>query len=114
MMLTTKFSAAYAICCLSYLIVGGYLALEFSAVLKILPIVLLSLLALSTTINSVTSHLSLALLLSMGGDILLKLGYFVPGLISFLLAQATYAALFTRYYSAWNKEIGTDLFFSLD
>ncbi|MDP6652081.1 MAG: lysoplasmalogenase [Gammaproteobacteria bacterium] len=105
MTLTTKFSATYAICCLIYLIVSGYLAPELSGALKILPIILLGLLTLSTTINSVTSHLSLALLFSMGGDILLELGYFVPGLISFLLAQFTYAALFTRYYSPWNKRI---------
>ncbi len=109
MTLSTKFIGAYGSCCLIYLLVSASLAPELSAVLKILPLVLLGLLTLGIAINSVSTHLSLALLFSMGGDVLLDLDYFVPGLLSFLVAQIIYSTLFIRYFAAWNQRIVVSL-----
>ena len=109
MTLSTKFIGAYGSCCLIYLLVSASLAPELSAVLKILPLVLLGLLTLGIAINSVSTHLCLALLFSMGGDVLLDLDYFVPGLLSFLVAQIIYSTLFIRYFAAWNQRIVVSL-----
>ena len=109
MTLSTKFIGAYGSWCLMYLLVSASLAPELSAVLKILPLVLLGLLTLGIAINSVSTHLSLALLFSMGGDVLLDLDYFVPGLLSFLVAQIIYSTLFIRYFAAWNQRIVVSL-----
>ena len=45
----------------------------------------------------------------MGGDVLLDLDYFVPGLLSFLVAQIIYSTLFIRYFAAWNQRIVVSL-----
>ena len=98
----------FGLFCLSYLLVAPSTAIEFSALLKIVPILFLSFLAARTGINSLSVHLLLALLFSMGGDVLLEMGLFVPGLSSFLLAQFLYGSLFLRYHSSWsaNYQIG--------
>jgi uncharacterized membrane protein YhhN len=75
---------------------------EFSALLKIAPILFLSFLAAKAEINSLSVHLILALLFSMGGDVLLEMDLFVLGLSSFLIAQFLYGSLFFRYHSSWS------------
>ncbi len=76
--------------------------IEISALLKIAPILFLSFLAINAGLNSLNAHLLFALLFSMGGDVLLEIGLFVPGLCSFLLAQFLYGTLFLRYHSSWS------------
>ncbi|MDG2336799.1 MAG: lysoplasmalogenase [Gammaproteobacteria bacterium] len=78
--------------------------LEFFALLIIIPIILLSFLVVRAGINSVSLHLLLALLFSMGGDVLLEMNLFVPGLSSFLFAQLFYGSLFLRYNSSWSAD----------
>lgn len=92
----------FGIFCLSYLLAAPSIPIEFSALLKIVPILILSFLAAKTGINSLSVHLLLALLFSMGGDVLLEMDLFVPGLSSFLLAQFLYGSLFLRFHSNWS------------
>ncbi|PCI79049.1 MAG: hypothetical protein COB20_05535 [SAR86 cluster bacterium] len=92
----------FGLLCLGYLLVAPFTSIEFSALLKIAPILFLSFLAAKTEINSLSAHLLLALLFSMGGDVLLEMGLFVPGLSSFLLAQFLYGSLFLRYHGSWS------------
>lgn len=92
----------YGFLCLSYLLVAPFTAVEISSLLKIVPILFLSFLAVRAGINSLSGHLLLALLFSMGGDVLLEMDLFVPGLSSFLLAQFLYGSLFFRYHSSWS------------
>jgi len=101
----------FGLCCLGYLLVAPSTPLEFSALLKIIPIILLSFLVVRAGINSVSLHLLLALLFSMGGDVLLETNLFVPGLSSFLFAQLLYGSLFLRYHSSWSADYQTSLLF---
>lgn len=102
-------TAFFGLLCLSYLLVAPLTSIEISALLKIAPILFLSFLAAKIGINSLSVHLLLALLFSMGGDVLLELDLFVPGLSSFLLAQFLYGSLFLRYYSSWSANYQTSL-----
>lgn len=94
----------FGLSCLGYLLVAPSAPLEFFALLKIIPIILLSFLVVRAGINSVSLHLLLALLFSMGGDVLLEMNLFVPGLSSFLFAQLLYGSLFLRYHSNWSAD----------
>ena len=96
--------AFFGLSCLGYLLVAPSAPLEFFALLKIIPIILLSFLVVRAGINSVSLHLLLALLFSMGGDVLLEMNLFVPGLSSFLFAQLLYGSLFLRYHSNWSAD----------
>jgi uncharacterized membrane protein YhhN len=106
-----KFPLFFVPLCLLYLLISSSLAAELSAVVKILPILLLAFLVVRTglpsgTVSKATSiYLLIALFFSMGGDVLLEVGHFVPGLVSFLTAQIAYAVLFTKNYSNWNKNL---------
>jgi uncharacterized membrane protein YhhN len=102
----------FLLCCLCYLLVAPSTPLEFSALLKIAPILFLSVLAARTGINSTSVHLLSALLFSMGGDVLLEMNLFVPGLSSFLLAQFLYGSLFLRYHSSWSANYQRSLLLS--
>ena len=101
----------FGLCCLGYLLVAPSTPPEFSALLKIIPIILLSFLVVRAGINSVSLHLLLALLFSMGGDVLLEMNLFVPGLSSFLFAQLLYGSLFLRYHSSWSADYQISLLF---
>jgi uncharacterized membrane protein YhhN len=48
----------------------------------------------------------------MGGDVLLEMNLFVPGLSSFLLAQLLYGSLFLRYHSSWSANYQRSLLLS--
>ncbi len=102
----------FGLCCLGYLLVAPSTPPEFSALLKIIPIILLSFLVVRAGINSVSLHLLLALLFSLGGDVLLEMNLFVPGLSSFLLAQLLYGSLFLRYHSRWSADYQLSLLFA--
>ena len=95
-------TALFGLLCLIYLLVAPATPIELSALLKIAPILFLSLLAVKAANNSLSVHLLFALLFSMGGDVLLEFGLFVPGLSSFLLAQCLYGSLFLRYHHSWS------------
>ena len=101
----TKFPLVYVPVCLIYLLINSSISAELSAVFKILPIILLATLVFRSCLESAGLKINLfaALLFSMGGDVLLEIGYFVPGLVSFLTAQIAYSVLFARHYSNWKK-----------
>lgn len=78
-----------------YIFLPGLVPSDLRWLFKIIPILLLLQLALKQTRGSVRTLLSLGLVLSATGDVLLALdGLFVQGLSAFLLAQVTYTVLF--------------------
>lgn len=95
-------TAIFGFFCLCYLLVAPSTPMEFSALLKITPLLFLAFLTVKTGINSLSVHLLLALLFSMGGDVLLEMDQFVAGLSSFLLAQLLYGSLFFRFHRRWS------------
>lgn len=94
-------SVVFGLACVFYLLSEPFLAAETSAIFKIIPILLLCALTIKSEVHLYKLHLLIALAFSMGGDVLLELGLFVPGLVSFLVAQLVYAGLFLRCHSAW-------------
>ena len=99
----------FGLICLFYLLTEPYLAAEISAVFKIIPILFLCQLTLRSGTSSFSMHLLAALLFSMGGDVLLEIGFFIPGLVSFLFAQLLYGSLFLRYHSDWRNRPAVSL-----
>lgn len=91
----------FGLICLFYLATEAYLPPEISAVFKIIPILFLCQLTLRSGVDSFSMHLLAALIFSMGGDVLLEIGFFVPGLVSFLFAQLIYGSLFLKCHSDW-------------
>jgi uncharacterized membrane protein YhhN len=82
-----------------YIALPGLIPSGWRWFFKIIPIALLLQLALSSTGGKVRMLLSLGLVLSATGDVLLALdGLFVQGLAAFLLAQITYTVLFLTQY----------------
>lgn len=85
---------------LLYIFLPGLIPADWYWLFKIIPIVLLLQLALTRTAGKVRALLSLGLVLSAIGDVLLALeGLFVQGLAAFLLAQITYTVLFLTHFS---------------
>ncbi len=108
---SSKFALAYVPSCVLYLLIGSSLPAELSAAFKILPIILLMVLVLRSGLQATAIRINLlaALVFSMAGDILLELGNFIPGLVSFLTAQIAYALLFCKHYSSWKKNLPLSL-----
>lgn len=80
---------------LLYIALPGLIPSGWRWLFKIIPIALLLYLAVSRTHGRIRAILSLGLVLSAIGDVLLALdGLFVQGLVAFLLAQITYTVLF--------------------
>ena len=102
-------SILFGLTCLCYLLTAPSLPTEISAVFKIIPILFLCQLSLKAGTDSYGSHLLAALLFSMGGDVLLEIGFFVPGLVSFLFAQLLYGSLFLRCHSDWRNRPAVSL-----
>lgn len=100
---STQSSLQYVLICLLYLMAAPYLPVEISAAFKIVPILFLCALTIKSGMDSLNFHLLAALLFSMGGDILLEIGFFVPGLVSFLIAQLLYGNLFLKHHLSWDN-----------
>lgn len=100
---SNRTSLQYGLICLLYLLAEPYLAAEISAVFKIAPILFLCALTIKSAMGALGALLLAALLFSMGGDILLEVGFFVPGLVSFLIAQLLYGSLFLKHHLSWAK-----------
>ncbi|WP_157954233.1 lysoplasmalogenase [Saccharospirillum mangrovi] len=92
-------TSLYAGLALLYLLVLGWVPFTGDAAIKALPIVYLAILAWQRGARGLT----LALVASAVGDVLLAFGAFVPGLAVFLIAQLLYAALFARQL-IWRSE----------
>jgi uncharacterized membrane protein YhhN len=94
----TKISApslmAFSIPALAFVIGIGYLPYPGAVALKALPILILVGVAWRELQGRVRLLMVAALLLSAGGDVLLELNLFAPGVGSFLLAQLCYAGHF--------------------
>lgn len=99
----------FSLICLIYLLASPLLPAEVSALLKIAPILFLCALSIKSGVNSFSIHLLAALLFSMGGDVLLELDLFIPGLVSFLFAQLIYGGLFQRCRLHWTNRPAVSL-----
>lgn len=97
---------AFASSCLIYLYIRTLTNLPLEWIPKIIPMLLLLLWVQQTLDKSLRKFATVALFLSLCGDILLSLNnLFIPGLGAFLLAQLTYAALFLRLASFHKKAV---------
>lgn len=92
-------STLYAALAALYLLAMLWLPFPGDAAVKALPIVYLAVLAWQHGARGLT----LALIASAVGDVLLAYDAFVPGLAVFLLAQLIYALLFARHW-LWRSE----------
>jgi uncharacterized membrane protein YhhN len=86
---------AFSIPALAFVIGIGYLPYPGAVALKALPILILVGVAWRELQGRVRLLMVAALLLSAGGDVLLELNLFAPGVGSFLLAQLCYAGHFS-------------------
>tara|TARA_R110002153_G_scaffold99102_6_gene234418 strand:- start:5313 stop:5942 length:630 start_codon:yes stop_codon:yes gene_type:complete len=90
-------SVAFLCFSLLYMVSLSYVV-DFLWLLKIIPIALLVFAVLKTEPSPSRNILLLALVFSGCGDLLLALDEFIFGVAAFLLAQLSYAVLFSRYW----------------
>jgi uncharacterized membrane protein YhhN len=84
----------YALSCFAFLVSISFTPYSGSLLVKALPILILVGVAHRTLRGSTRLIMVAALVFSAGGDVLLELGLFTPGLASFLVAQLCYARHF--------------------
>jgi uncharacterized membrane protein YhhN len=95
--MSKKISIAFLCFSLLYMVSLSYVV-GFLWLLKIIPIALLMFAVLQTGSSRIRNILLLALVFSGCGDLLLALDEFIFGVAAFLLAQLSYAVLFSRYW----------------
>jgi uncharacterized membrane protein YhhN len=84
----------------------------FSGLLKILPILTLSLVVAKTTEPPIRHFLLVALFFSACGDLLLNANQFIFGVVAFLMAQLSYAFLFVRNWQGFTNRLPISLLLS--
>jgi len=91
-----KFSIIYLGLSLIYLAAMNREPFVASWLLKIAPLSVIFYLLVTLLKGKVRLLTAAAVLLSMSGDILLNLDFFIPGLASFLVAQVFYSSIFVQ------------------
>lgn len=108
--MTRTLSLVYWLLSALYLISLSFEPLPISWLIKALPIMLLASLVINVATGAERIVLLLAALFSASGDIILELGFFVPGLAAFLIAQLHYAAFFALYHNHYKTRWGLSTF----
>lgn len=102
--MSKSMSVAFLFFSLMYMLALAYGA-DLLWLLKVIPIAILSAAVLKTAPSLIRTFLLLALVCSGCGDLLLAFKQFIPGVAAFLLAQLSYALLFSRFwlgfYNRW-------------
>jgi alkenylglycerophosphocholine hydrolase len=94
------FSSTFVFLCLVYLLFGAHMPIALTALCKAAPIIMLAWLAWRRLGQHLVTWISLALLFSACGDVLLALSVphgFMLGLASFACAHICYCLGFSRY-----------------
>jgi len=95
--MSKSMSCTFLFFALLYLVAQSYVV-NILWLLKIVPIALLGVTVLKSGSSSTRTILLLALVFSGCGDVLLAFDEFIFGVAAFLLAQLSYAVLFSRYW----------------
>lgn len=106
--MTTSFRVVFVIFSAIYLASLSF-EIDFSGLLKILPILTLSLVVAKTSESPIRHFLLTALFFSACGDLLLNANQFILGVAAFLIAQLSYAFLFVRDWQGFTKRLPISL-----